>query len=630
MIPDYEEGVIKLNSIQTKILSSLSAVFLIAIILIIIFIVIDLRTSILDENQKNVKVNLESLIVSLKNMMLTGNAPVLVDTMRDLSEEKLYKKFNILRMDGTLAFSDSNTVISVNGRSHRDFEISERLADDRTGNEKENDSRNIALVARTGEFIKKSFPALNENDYYLPIKFEDSCALCHDRGQGFRGVAHITLSTVEINNRIDLTRNILIVFFLITGTVMLIFIFLLIKRQIINRMLSISRTAASVSEGDFTKRISISGSDEIGKFADNLNNFVGDLSGDILEVKHASEKIYGLSYDSIELTEGKVMNNIGEIEKSINNIDTQTEKTTSGVNELTSTVEEITRNLENIMSSINRQTVAVEESSSSIEEIVRSIERTTGLSNQTHNISKELNKVAKDGGDAVKNAVESIREVSEYSKQIIKMLSLISNVTKNTNLLAMNAAIEAAHAGASGKGFAIVADEIRNLSEETGKNARDIGEVVNSIISRIDVSVNLAEKAGAGLETIMNYSSQSAQIIEQLNISMEEQNHGAKEILKAIQELVQVSEEVKLSIHEQNKATDEFADALKGICDLAFKNKDDVKMHINNLTSLISATEEIEKNIRVNQELASNLKSLMDKFKTGEIEGEKTNVRLVE
>ncbi len=601
-----------------------------AVVLIIVFIVYNQRANLLDENHKNVKVNLESLIVSLKNMMLTGNAPVLVNTMRDLSGEKLYKKINILRMDGTIAFSDDQTIKAVNAKSGQSFEISERLADDRSDSEKAKDSQNIIFVSNTQGFVTKSNPGQGENDYYLPIKFENSCALCHESGRIFRGVAHITLSTMEINDKITGMRNILSLFFIGAGAILLMFIFLLVKRQIITPILKISETAEEVSRGDFTRRFDLKNRDEIGDFAANLNDFVGNLNGDIRQVKSASEKINSLSNNSIRLMEGKVKNNIMEIESSINHIDGQTERTTTGVNELTTTVEEIVRNLQSIMGSIKNQAVAVEESSSSIEEIVRTIERTTDMSTQTRSIADELNKVAKDGGEAVKNSVSAIREVSEYSQQIIKILSLITNVSKNTNLLAMNAAIEAAHAGDAGKGFAIVAEEIRHLSEETGKNAREIGEVVSTIVSRIDVSVNLAEKAGIGLETIMAYSSQSAKIIEQLNVSMEEQNHGAKEILKAIQYLVQISEEVKFSIQEQNKATDEFAAALKEICDLTFKNKDDVKMHINNLESLIKAVEEIKNNISVNQELAKNLKSLMDKFNTGETESERSEMRLVE
>ena len=395
--------------------------------------------------------------------------------------------------------------------------------------------------------------------------------------------------------------------------------------------ISVSHILSDVAlrEGDLTKRILFDSKDEIGVLAQNFNRFISNLNNDLLQVERVSIKIKGSSDRSDEIIEGS-SKNVDEIKKSINGIDLQTENSTSGIEELTATLEEMSRNIDNIMNNIVKQASAVEEGASSIEEMVRNIESTTEMSKKSHDISNNLNNVSNEGGIAVKNSIRSIKDVSEYSQQILKLLGLISNIAKQTNLLAMNAAIEAAHAGEAGKGFAIVADEIRRLSEDTNKNAKDIGEVVSTIVSRIEESVKLAEKAGIGLDMITAYSQQNVQIINQLSISMAEQNNGAKEILKATQDMVKITEEVKVSMIEQKNATDDFSGALTGLRDLSLQNKENIKKHFDNLNSLMNFLDEIKIIIVENQNQANQLHGLVDKFVLEDKGEEKTGLKLVE
>ncbi len=245
-------------------------------------------------------------------------------------------------------------------------------------------------------------------------------------------------------------------------------------------------------------------------------------------------------------------------------------------------------------------------------------------------LSNNLNNVANEGGTAVKNSIQSIKEVAEYSQQIMKLLGLISNIAKQTNLLAMNAAIEAAHAGEAGKGFAIVADEIRRLSEDTNKNAKDIGDVVGTIVSRIDDSVKLAEKAGLGLDMITTFSGQNVQVIQQLSIAMAEQNNGAKEILKATQDMVKITDEVKVSMSEQKRATDEFNSALIELRNQSIDNKESIKKHIVNLNELILSLDEMNKIIVENLKQANLLQNVVTRFVLEDKKEEQTGLKLVE
>ncbi len=414
------------------------------------------------------------------------------------------------------------------------------------------------------------------------------------------------------------------------------FIFLF-TRRLIKPLKETIRSLKEISEGkgDLTKRIVLTRNDEMGDLAKSFNELISSLNEDLIQVGNITNTVKDTSETSKDLMDRSIKPNLDIIKETIQKLDTQSESSTSGIEELTATLEEVVRNIESIMNIMVKQASAVEEGASSIEEMVRNIENTTEMSNKTKDISQNLNSVSIEGSTAVKASVQSIREVAEYSQQILKLLGLISNIAKQTNLLAMNAAIEAAHAGEAGKGFAIVADEIRRLSEDTNKNARDIGDVVSTIVGRIDDSVRLAEKAGVGLDMITAYSGQNVQIISQLSVAIAEQNNGAKEILKSTQELVKITEEVKLSMIEQKDATYDFSGALNDLRNMSIDNKESTKKHIEAMNHLIKTIEQIKGNILDNADKTRALKQYLEKYvlqeKTSDKRNEeKTGLKLVE
>ncbi len=384
-----------------------------------------------------------------------------------------------------------------------------------------------------------------------------------------------------------------------------------ISKSIQKSLKSIQTKLENISSGtekaDLSRRIEIQMHNEIGAIANLMNRFLDKINRDLLSVRETSLLLKNSTAQSQKIMEKTIKQSLESIKNKIIQIDYSTENATSGIEELTANLEEMSRSIQSIMHNMERQASAVEESASSIEEMVRNIENITATTMKSQAISNNLNNVAQEGGEAVKQAISSIKEVSEYSQQIRKMLQIISNIAKQTNLLAMNAAIEAAHAGEAGKGFAIVAEEIRRLSEDTNKNAREIGEVINVIVDRIEQSVKLSEKAGIGLDMIMAYSQQNAQMSNQVNIAMSEQNHGAKEILASTHEIVKITEEVKIAITEQNAATQDFGEAVRGLRDLSLENKRLIQDHLNDLNTLLSGLEDIQK---IMNEVVSHTNSL--------------------
>lgn len=408
-----------------------------------------------------------------------------------------------------------------------------------------------------------------------------------------------------------------------------------VQRTIINPVKQITEISGEINNRNFAKQFKTSGAkDEIGTMGKMFQQFVQSMNKDLRQVEKISNLLDSSSIKARNYLQKEMQISIESMKKDITEIDHQTENSTAGIEELAATVEEMSRNISSITNNMVRQSSAVEEGASSIEEMVRNIENTATMSMKSSEISKNLNNVSMEGTSAVRDSIQSIREVSDYSQQIIKLINLITNIAKQTNLLAMNAAIEAAHAGDAGKGFAIVADEIRRLSEDTNKNARDIGEVVSSIVNRIDDSVRLAEKAGLGLETIGAYTGQNMQIITQLSVALQEQSNGAKEILKATEEIVKITEEVKISMIEQKNANDEFAVALRELRDTAADNLSHIKSHLDSTNHVLNSIENIREIIEENQKMSGELRGFVTQFKLQDNQTEnpeeKTALKLVE
>jgi DNA-binding LacI/PurR family transcriptional regulator len=234
-----------------------------------------------------------------------------------------------------------------------------------------------------------------------------------------------------------------------------------------------------------------------------------------------------------------------------------------GIEDLTRTLQGMVTSADSIMKNMITQANAVEEQAGAIEEMVRNIGQIAVMSGKTKDLSAEFQKTAAAGRNSVQESVDSINVVVGHSKKIIEILGLIRDIASRTNILAMNAAIEAAHAGDMGKGFSVVADEVRRLAESTGDSVHDIEISVASIVEGIEKSASLANDAGDEFVSILAYSKSNADIVSQLNQAMAEQDTGTSEILSATRELLQITEEVKTAIGAQNSSIENFDKSLR-------------------------------------------------------------------
>ena len=246
----------------------------------------------------------------------------------------------------------------------------------------------------------------------------------------------------------------------------------------------------------------------------------------------------------------------------IRRIDRHSKELEHGIEGMSTAIEQMARNIEAINDNVSNQSGAVTEEATAIEEMRSNIARISELSGTTADISGSLDTAAQSGAVSVRELVATMEEIQHKSGNISKLSALIQGIADQTKLLAFNAAVEAVHAGERGRGFSIVAKEIRKLAEDTENNVQNINIELNTLLNAIADSGNLTSQTMDKLDNIISNSAQANDLTRQLSLAMKEQDMGTNEILHTTQGLVSITSEISQSMQEQMVVTNEFKSTL--------------------------------------------------------------------
>jgi len=305
-------------------------------------------------------------------------------------------------------------------------------------------------------------------------------------------------------------------------------------------------------EGDLTQRLGIISKDEIGALAGAFDTFAEKLAGIIRGTKSAVSE---LAAGSVELDSGMSAadNAVRRIDEAIDGVIERTGNQAASVDEVSSSVEQITRNIESLDTMIARQKNAVAESSASIEEMVGAIGSIARNVESFGDYMQRLVAASDTGKGKLGGVSELVRDISVRSQGLIDANKVIQSIAAQTNLLAMNAAIEAAHAGDAGAGFAVVAVEIRNLAELSQARSREIAGSIAGIRGGIDKVVGSTVEAESAFEIILGHVRKVGELETEIKAAVAEQGVGSKLVLESLSSIRDITDEVRGASSEMTK-----------------------------------------------------------------------------
>jgi len=312
----------------------------------------------------------------------------------------------------------------------------------------------------------------------------------------------------------------------------------------------------SEGEGDLTRSIVIKSKDEVGDLAKYFNQTLEKIKNLVATIKREGLNLQTVGTElASNMTETAAA--INQITANIQSIKGRVINQSASVTETNATMEQVIVNINKLNGHVENQSRNVSQVSSAIEEMVANIGSVTNtLVNNAANV-KTLRESSEVGRGGLQEVAQDIQEISRESEGLLQINSVMENIASQTNLLSMNAAIEAAHAGEAGKGFAVVADEIRKLAESSGEQSKTIGTVLKKIAESIRKISGSTENVLAKFEAIDTGVKTVADQEENIRNAMEEQGEGSKQVLHGVGSLNELTQNVRSSSEEMLNGSQE-------------------------------------------------------------------------
>ncbi|NOQ16459.1 MAG: DUF3365 domain-containing protein [Methyloprofundus sp.] len=398
---------------------------------------------------------------------------------------------------------------------------------------------------------ENEYSYLNERDntlhYFRPVRLSEQCEICHGapsssvnlwgnhkgtdllgykmenkRAGDLHGAFEIITPLKQDFENIANFMLLSIAFSVIALLMLMVGLYFLIKKIIINPLTDLALKLQSISsgEGDLRARINIQGKTEFAWVAGSFNNFVKKIAKTISQITEISEQ---LASASLQLSD-----NAQKTEQDVQRQQIETSQVSSAMEKMSATVQDVSRNASNASNaadSANSETLAGNEIVGSAVTAINSL------------------------ADEVENTASVIRELEGDSQSIGEVLGVIQGIAEQTNLLALNAAIEAARAGEQGRGFAVVADEVRTLASRTQNSTEEIRQTIELLQSRAKTAAQVMERGQNKASESVEKAASAGDALNRINEKIQLINSMNTEIASASENQASVTEEIKYSIN---------------------------------------------------------------------------------
>lgn len=418
---------------------------------------------------------------------------------------------------------------------------------------------------------------------------------------------------VKLSLRQSLIR--LVVQFIILTVTTYVMLFISINIIVIKKIKLVMKSIEKIGEGDLTESMNLSTNDEIGALSLNFNKFSLKLRNIIADFKEISKRAFSVS-ENLASSSEESSASLKEMRDNIHFIGDKTKQLNDEITKSNDYSMELINYSQTVGEKISVQSEKIGNISVSIKEIFQYIEKIFKIIKEKGEKFVNLKNVALNGKNKMDETIDIILKTSNSTRVIFEMLEIIKNIAEKTDLLAMNAAIEAAHAGDVGKGFSVVADEIKKLAEDATKNSQEISKSLKEIVDFIDKSQELSLVTGEYFDGIIKEIKDTNESFIDMENDIASLYSDSENILSNINMHIELTKDIDSSANISLKMIDNISKSLNHIGELSKDTNQSAQEIAFGIDDIYKSVEIVSESGLENSENVNKIEGLLTQFKT--------------